>query len=324
MPDPILYPWLEKTWQHIQQRQSQDKLAHAFLFSGIEGLGKFDLARYFAKYLFCRQPENTTGACGHCKTCQLFEAGVLPDYHLIETLAESKEIKVDQIRKLCRALTLTPQIADQQIALIHSAEKMNLSAANSLLKSLEEPNGHTIFILVSDFPDQLPVTILSRCQQFKLHPPAKQLAVDWLRQKNVSSVEAQLALASGAPLAALEYAKTDLWQQRTQLFKDFLGLTNGQRDALLLSENWQKSHYPQCLSWLHSWTMDMIRLASDKNVSMLANNDLRDSLHVIVKKLDLKELFLRLDQVQRAIQIQKSTANPQMILDEVLIKWSLK
>ncbi|MDH3901689.1 MAG: hypothetical protein OES90_00555, partial [Xanthomonadales bacterium] len=105
-------------------------------------------------------------------------------------------------------LDLTTSISERKVACIHPAEKMNAAAANALLKSLEEPAGNTVLILVSDNPARLPVTIRSRCQAISVNQPDSQLVLDWLQgnsDKGPEMNQAALQAAGGSPLRATQY-----------------------------------------------------------------------------------------------------------------------
>ena len=126
--------------------------------------------------LLCRENE-PAGLCSHCRSCTLLAAGSHPDYFDLQPDEGKQVIKVDQVRALIGKLDLTTSISERKVACIHPAEEMNAAAANALLKSLEEPAGNTVLILVSDNPGRLPVTIRSRCQAISVNQPDSQLVV---------------------------------------------------------------------------------------------------------------------------------------------------
>jgi len=318
---PILYPWLTPVWQLLTRYHTQAHLPHAFLLSGISGLGKQALAEYFAYYLLCQN--KAEAPCGVCKTCRLFQAETLPDYYQTSPEKVGKTIRIDQIRQLCQALTLTPQIAEYKVAIVCPAERMTNASANSLLKTLEEPTPNTVMLLVTDFPHRLLPTVRSRCQQVVIAAPEPAQALTWLQAEGVEHAETLLALTSGAPLAARNYASQDWLAKRATVFKDFLGILQHQTDVLALSQRWQKSYYPACLHWLMSWIIDMIRLKMVASPPDLANPDFIQGLQQGAKQQPVTVLFKRLDEVQRAIQQATGgiSVNAQMLLDDVLYAW---
>ena len=202
----VIYPWLSGHWSFFMQRLESDKLAHALMIEGPAGIGKMPLATAMVAKLLCR--ENEPRACGHCRSCTLFAAGTHPDNFDLQPEEGKEVIKVDQVRALIGKLDLTTSISERKVACIHPAEKMNGAAANALLKSLEEPVGNTVLILVSDNPARLPVTIRSRCQAISVNQPDSPVVLDWLKNesgKAAELVQAALQAAGGSPLRAAQY-----------------------------------------------------------------------------------------------------------------------
>ena len=205
-----IYPWLSGHWSFFMQRLNSDKLAHALLIEGPAGIGKTVLARAMVARLLCR--EDQPRACGDCRSCKLLAGLAHPDYFDLQPEEDSKVIKVDQVRALIGKLDLTTSISERKVAYIHPAESMNASAANALLKSLEEPAGNTVLILVSDNPGRLPVTIRSRCQAISINQPDTRLVLEWLEKstgKDQEQVRYALQAAGGSPLRAEQYLETD-------------------------------------------------------------------------------------------------------------------
>ena len=157
-----MLPWLEDPWNRFAGGLEQDRLPHAVLLTGPEGIGKGQLAMAMVEGLLCleRAPE----ACGECRSCRLLAGGAHPDRFTVTFPEGKRQITVEQIRGLLDRLALTTTISPRKVALIHPAEGMNVNAANALLKNLEEPPGETVLILLSHDPSRLPVTVRSRSQ----------------------------------------------------------------------------------------------------------------------------------------------------------------
>jgi DNA polymerase-3 subunit delta' len=225
----MIFPWQQRTWDELKGRG--DKLSHALLIHGPAGIGKLDLAEHFAQSLLCEGNDATRVApCGQCDGCRWFAAGSHPDFRRLEPesmarqpqapedAAEvptagakqakpSTEIKVDQVRALDSFLNVKSHRGGRRIALVHPAESMNPSAANALLKALEEPPAGAFFLLVSHRPARLLATIRSRCVAVPLAIPELAAARAWLDQQGAKDAGPWLAFASGAPLLALRYAR---------------------------------------------------------------------------------------------------------------------
>lgn len=210
MSSPQLFPWLESHWKFFLERLAQDRMAHAIMIEGPAGSGKNALAVAMVAKLLCStdQPQ----ACGQCRSCKLLKGGgAHPDRFELHPEEDSKIIKVDQIRQLIGSLSLTTSISARKVAYIHPADVMNNNAANALLKSLEEPTGEAVMILVSSDTSRLPVTIRSRCQRIVINQPDQQQVLDWLAttsDRPAEDLNAALQAAGGSPLRALHYLDT--------------------------------------------------------------------------------------------------------------------
>lgn len=219
----MIYPWLQSSWEALHAKR--ERMPHALLIHGPQGVGKRLLAERFAQSVLCESADRRKVPCGTCAGCRWVEAGSHPDFRLVEpeSLARapvgeddaappprgakpSIEIKVDQIRGLDDFLNLKSHRGGPRVALIHPAEAMNPNAANALLKGLEEPPGQAMFILVSHRPARLLTTIRSRCVALPVPVPDAAAAVAWLKKQDTKDPGAKLAFASGSPLRALEHA----------------------------------------------------------------------------------------------------------------------
>src|SRR3990167_5981854 len=159
----------------------QARFPHALLCLGPTGLGKVNFAKTLAMTLLCDIEK--PAACGQCRSCLLFQAGNHPDFYELSPEAKSKSIKIDQVRELIAALSQTSSRPRGQVALIHPAELMNRACSNALLKTLEEPSGSVVILLVANQFGALPATIVSRCQRLVFTPPPIEQATLWLQQQ---------------------------------------------------------------------------------------------------------------------------------------------
>ena len=148
------YPWQAALWQQLASRKQH---AHAYLLHGPAGIGKRALAERLRALLLCHAPVGLE-ACGQCKGCHLLAAGTHPDDFVLEPEEVDKAIRVDQVRELVSFVVQTAQLGGRKVVLLEPVEAMNLNAANALLKSLEEPSGNTVLLLVSHQPLLLAVT----------------------------------------------------------------------------------------------------------------------------------------------------------------------
>ncbi len=174
-------PWLSSSWDKIVEQVSADGLAHATLFAGEQGIGKHEFLIDITALLLCKEPADK--ACGHCHVCELLQAGTCPDFVWLTPEEDSQVIKIDAVREVLTFVYKTPQIARNKVVLIDPADALNVSAANALLKGLEEPPEHTYFLLASASPGRLPATIRSRCRQIRLSGPTEQQSREFLKNE---------------------------------------------------------------------------------------------------------------------------------------------
>ena len=294
-------PWHQDLWRRWQQRRVAGRLPHALLLAGPAGLGKGVFARRLARALLCDRPDADGEACGQCRSCRLFRAGSHPDYSVVQPEEDGKIIKVDQIRALCAFLGYTAQYGGYKIALLEPADRLNVNAANSLLKTLEEPPGDGLLLLVTAQPARLPATVRSRCQKTGFDRPAAAVAVPWLAARVADGLApaALLDIAGGAPLAALAQADGDRWRRRRELFECYAQALAGRMDPIRAAERWTQGDLTESLRWLIGWQTDLIRLKMSADPPRLTNPDLRSALGRWADRQTPRALFDRLDAAVR-------------------------
>ena len=182
---PLVYSQIKKSVEH-------GRLAHAYLFEGDQGVGKHELSLWLAKRLFCTQVVDNE-PCNECNNCLRIAAG--EHLNLWQIKPDGQSIKVDQIRQLQQEFVRSGFESRLQFFTISHADKMNASAANSLLKFLEEPAGSFVAILETDSPGKILPTIQSRCQILHFAPLNTQALVAKLVQTGIGTESATLLAA---------------------------------------------------------------------------------------------------------------------------------
>ena len=241
-----LAPWLEDAWRSLSERMQNARLPHALLLSGAAGLGKRAMADALVTAALCENRNADGHACASCRACLLMAAGSHPDrVHLsFEMRDDGKtlrtEIVIEQIRKLSQRLSLSSQFGGLQLVIIDPAERMNASAANALLKTLEEPSASTMIILISDQPSRLPATIRSRCQRLQIKPPSHTQAMSWLSGQGISALDGKRALTAvlDNPGRALEALTDGTLTLRSECLRDLQALSSRRARALDVAEAW--------------------------------------------------------------------------------------
>lgn len=263
-----LYPWQTDSWQALQELRA--RLPHALLLMGAQGIGKLDLALNFARSMLCEKPQSDGTACLECNSCRWFEQDSHPDFRLIQpdalsadegdektsTKKPSREISVDQIRDLASFANLSAHCGGYRIVLIHPAESMNNNAANSLLKTLEEPTDKLLFLLVTHKPQQLLPTILSRCLSFTVATPSREIGSAWLAQQGVKNPEQALAQSGFAPLQALGWAESGEGAEERNILLSAIRQP-AKMNALALADSLQRSAPIYVIHCLQQWCHDL-------------------------------------------------------------------
>lgn len=320
-----LLPWHEQTWHTLQRGLAVGRLHHGLLLSGPQGVGKRRFAALLAQALLCRKPRAETGfACGECPPCHWFVAGSHPDYVEVSPEKDSRYVKIDQIRNLRDALMLTAQAGGRKVAVIVPADVMVINAANSLLKTLEEPPADTLLVLVSSRPQNLPATVRSRCQRVHLPAVSPEEAGEWLHRQCAREVDGQmlLSLAGGGPLRALQFLEAGALEQRGKAFGDFMAVRGGQLDPVGLAQQWHEAGADEYLKSMVSWIYDAIRLKTTRQPPTLVNRDLQAGLESLSSATDARELYSVLDMLQGTLALASTTINVQLQLERILVMWS--
>lgn len=327
-PEQGFPPWLEAPWRRLWRAHRGGRLGHAWLLSGPVGLGKRLFADRLSRALLCQQPAEDGSPCGHCGECRLIDAGNHPDLQRLVPDAESAsgEIKVEAIRELVGLENLTSHRGGHKVIQIVPAEAMNRAAANSLLKTLEEPTDRTLLLLIADDATRLPATIRSRCQQLALVPPPQAEALPWLTAALGSAPAAPellLRLARGAPLRALTLAQADYLELRRQGFAQFLAVAEGREDPLAVAAAWLSKDVPMLLENTLGWVCDIARLAAAPGADARDNPDLSAALRALAARLPGERLHEYARQLMRARALAQSSVNKQLLLESLLMRWAL-
>lgn len=319
-----MYPWQAALWQQLVGRTQH---AHAYLLHGVAGIGKRALAERLMAYLLCRQPTDV-GACGQCKACHLLAAGTHPDNFILQPEEPDKPIKVDQVRELVSFVVQTAQLGGRKVVLVEPAEAMNLNAANALLKSLEEPSGDTVLLLVSHQPSRLLPTVRSRCVQQACPLPTAAMSLAWLAEALPDSAEEErgelLYLAAGSPLAAVRMQAQGVRQQRTQVVEGVKKLLKQQLAPSQLAESWNAVPLPLLFDWFCDWTQLMLRYQMTRDEAGLGQGDMRKVVQYLAEKTPQSKVLRVQDWLlaQRQKVIGKANLNRVLLLEALLVQWA--
>lgn len=314
-PSSTELSWHAKTWQNFSTARNNDHLPHALLLTGGHGVGKKIFAEKLVKSLLCINPVENA-ACNNCQACKTYESGANPDYLHIELLEGKQQIGVDQIRSLSEFLNYTRSFAGYRVVLLNPVERMNKNAANSLLKSLEEPTDNTIIILLATNLSNIIPTIKSRCQLLTLAMPSKEQAHSWLKDNKpeISNVEELLDMANGSPLLAAEIPE-DLLKARNEFGSDIDEVISEKRSVTEIAKKWEKHDHESLLNWQISWIQELIKNTSTKvqYTTKISSN--------FEKKLASKQQWQLHQQLIQKKHTIHTSVNPLINLESMLLLW---
>ena len=240
-----------------------------------------------------------------------------PDLYWLSPPSDKNTIGIEQVRELAGELALTSHAGGGKMAVIEPADTMTHSAANGLLKTLEEPAGDTLLVLLADRNGALPATIVSRCQRLDVPVPAHDLALRWLNQTARNEDWAELLrLVGGAPIAALS-ARGELQEARS-MAGEFSALAAGRASPIDVAARWSKLNTAFVLDWLARTMQAVIRqqlaVAEDTAARPLPEN--------VLTRMDRRDLFCYLDTVGALQRQPVGSFNPQLAFESLLIDWA--
>lgn len=317
-------PWLEEPLAHLEEARQAERFAHAWMLAGPPGLGKINLALVAANRLLNPQapaptilePQEASEAMA-----QRHEPGDHhPDLHWIFPGDNKRTLIVDQVREMASALSLTSLEGVAKVVVLEPADAMTISAANALLKTLEEPTKRTYLLLVTHQPGQLPATIRSRCQTLPVPVPGKSMALDWLGNGNTDVSEPDwiqlLALSEGAPFRAIAFQKSDYINKNKKLDTVFHGIYERKLDPQSVADDWLKEKDDLVLAL--SWLAARLRWAIRARVAPQASNPITDlssdSSHNAWQELTPRTLFQRLQHTEMVLNQLGSGINTELAI----------
>lgn len=343
LPNPVL-PWQLPHWQRLSSQINDKTLPHAFLFTGVEGVGKELFAKSVAAYLLCESSKkeikdfdsgegsvSVNVACGQCKQCKLLEGDTHPDFKYLAPEEGSSAIKIDQVRQLVDFFSRSSQQGGRKIALLSPAEALNNNAANALLKTLEEPSQDSVIILVSHQSGMLLPTIRSRCQVVEFGLPPVSASFVWLnakasgligessgQEKDISDV---LLLANSAPLKALSYLEKGVLSEYRLMLEELSSFLKNDSLSSTLATRWNDDIADLRISWVMLWLEQILKLKFGEELS--GSHSAKKMFVYLAEKATELELFHLYESCLKQYRLFLGTSNPNKILafEAILHSW---
>lgn len=314
----------EKAIHILQCAIKNQHIAHAYLFTGPEGVGKKKAALALAQYLNCEAANTVTfSSCQRCPSCIQAMAGSHPDIMLLEP--DGASIKIEQIRNLLSKVSRCNYESAYKVIVINDAHLMTEQAANCLLKTLEEPTEHTVFILIAAQVQNLPITILSRCQQIQfnfLPPTYLQEILQQLHPERQSQIGLITALAQGSIATAETLLANEEISAARQDFYQLLDKIATLRPAQIISwcEQWDKNKkmVKTLLELGQLWYHDLLLANTAGQWDLLVNQDYLAALKA--QQINPQQLLTVLQYFQTGVAQLESNASPRLVIEIALLK----
>ena len=315
-----VYPWQQTVWDTLTGRFP--KLGHGLLFYGKKGCGKEAFAQYFLAWILCANRHANNAPCGECGSCLWLKSDTHPNYVHISTDEENKKqnakIKIEKIRDLLPFVQQT--VDDWRVIVIEPAEALNMSSANALLKTLEEPGDRVVIILLADHYLKLPATIRSRLQHFALDRISEVQAGEYLSEHlpelNQTQKQLLLNLSNQMPLQAMQLAQAEWLNKRQEFLNDWQKLVMQKNMPMAIATKWNKalnfSDFAQMFEYLLS---DLICVKLNQQVK---NPDL--DLSVLSEQYTLEFLFTIYSDLQQSKRFIEQNVQSNLVLDQLCIK----
>ena len=314
----------EKKIEIIQKALAQQRIGHAYLFSGIPAVGKKTLAREFVKALNCEKEDALHDSCGECSSCRKIQRRNHPDVFSVE--ADGQFIRIDAIREIQEQMKCKPLEARRRVFVIDDADKMNDQAANALLKILEEPSPSNILILVAARPYSMPATIISRCQHMRFNPLRFDTVAKFLVDRIGMDNQRALLLAglSGGSIGrAMELNEDDIVAYRTELLK-LLSITRRNDPFSLINFasflGQGKKEIKQGLNILSTIFRDALVFKETQKNEMLVNQDNSSFISIQAARLSGGQILQNIALVERAGETIDQNVNKSLTLETMAFK----
>jgi DNA polymerase-3 subunit delta' len=314
----------EKQISVLQTATARNRVPHAYLFYGTEGVGKRTVAEIFSKAINCRN--NTTDSCDECPSCVKIDRGNHPDVVMIR--AEGQFIKIKEIRELQEQMKFRPLEGRKRIFIIDDADRMNIVSANALLKTLEEPSASNILILITARPHQLPMTILSRCQHVRFNPLQRETIAAYLQKKVSLDSQASflISLSSGGSIGrALTFHDDSYLTTRNAVFTIMSKLRmNDPLMVLSLANDFgqERKEVMEMLGILMAGYRDALVYKETGEVDRVINQDHIDVIQSVAENVAGRDILNSIRTVDRAFHALSQNANKQLTLETMVFRLS--
>lgn len=308
----------------LKSSLKQNRVGHAYIFSGPVGIGKRTVAKIFSKVLLCEEGKYDE-CCGFCQSCNMMESGSHPDFFQISI--EGLKIGIDSIRDIQRDMVNKPLYSDRKVFLITEADKMTVQAQNCLLKTLEDPPGHSVIILTVSNYDSLIETIRSRAVRYSFKNNSYGEILKLLKSRfgsNLKNAGFIAGYANGVIGTALELAENEEFiLLREKTLEIIVKLKESKQadifDMYDFFEN-NKNSADRIFDIMISFYRDMLVSKNTKNEDALINSDKKDIILSNACCFTVSKLIWNIETVESARMSINKNVNYQLVIEVMLMK----
>lgn len=321
----------DKAIRSLERALAEDRLAHSYLVTGQKQVGKTTLAFDIARALNCLSDDRP---CGECRQCERISSGLHPDVRLIglETARSGRLrtlISIDQVREVQRDASLLPYEGRSRVFIFESAEKLSEEAANSLLKTLEEPPESVVIILLASDAGAVLPTILSRCRRVDLRPVPAQTIADFLSESGATDPDhaREIAgLAAGRIGWAIEAAEDpsllESISETLDVVEEMLAapLTDRFDYAERLAGRFSADRegvFAELDLWL-SWWRDAL-LTGQRKPELIVNASRADKFASVAESVPAESVTATLNALRRAKFLLERNVTPRLAIESVML-----
>jgi DNA polymerase-3 subunit delta' len=305
--------WFERPQREIASAFAAGRLAHGLLLHEDRGAGGLELARWIAQFVNCT--DRARAPCGECQQCRWIAADQHPDVTRLSPQEDSQYIRIEQVRGLIDEMALTAHGRGYKVAILTPADALYPHAAQSLLKTLEEPPARTLLMLVTSQPSRLLPTIRSRCSRIRLTGPPREQAAAFLEGARGAGPWLDALAATGAgPFGLLDADPAALAQMRGETIATLEEIGSGKLQPPAVAERWARGDLAARLACLESWVTERI----------LENTGIRDVTHLsgAGRPPNICRLFELSDAIREMRKLALTSINKTMAVETLLWRWA--
>jgi len=303
---------------YLKASLRNNRISHAYIFAGPDGVGKRLAAINFAKALNCASLVSGS-PCDQCSSCKKIESSNHPDIFTLKPEEEGASIKIEDVRILIKEIYLKPFEARKKVYIIESAEYMKHEAANALLKTLEEPPSDSVIILLTENIKSLFHTIVSRCQVVKFFPlKLREVEEILINKYSLSQADSHtLSHLSGGRLGeALKFKEGDIFTKRSLLINKIISSFRADFDF----DDIPKEDIKLYLDMILAWYSDIINMKAGAGDSLLVNIDKKDLISKEAGRLSFDRLEDIINSVISAMAHIDQNANQKLAMSVLGMK----